>query len=465
MPTECTPDLFGFAPVEGREVVAAFDGGMISSDAGALLLAATDRAIGLMDRFAACFHDVRRQEWIEHEVVTLVGQRVFGIALGYEDLNDHDELRHDPLMAVLAGKLKARRKECAPVAGKSTLNRLELSRLEPTRYHKISHNPIAIKRLLVDQFLEAHERAPSEIILDLDATDDPVHGEQEGRFFHGYYDCYCYLPLYVFCGRHLLAAKLRSASIDAAAGAVDEVARIIAQIRLRWPHVRILVRADSGFAREELMAWCEANGVQFLFGLAQNDRLIAEIASELARAETKSRRTGKPARYFKDFRWTTRRSWSRERRVVAKAEFTGGEANPRFVVTSLKRAECKPRYLYERLYCARGEMENRIKECQLDLYADRTSAATMRANQLRLWFASMAYVLLCALRRIGLQHTPFANASCGTIRLKLLKIGALVRISVRRIKIAMASGCPAAPAWCGAAVRLNVAARARGSPA
>jgi hypothetical protein len=465
MLTECSADLFGFAPVEGREVVAAFDGGAITSDAGALLVGAADDAIELTKRFAACFHDTRRQHLIEHEVATLVGQRVFGIALGYEDINDHDELRHDPMMAVLAGKLEARREECAPVAGKSTLNRLELSRLEPTRYHKISHNPMAIKRLMVDLFLDAHDRPPNEIILDLDATDDPVHGEQEGRFFHGYYDCYCYLPLYVFCGRHLLAAKLRRASVDAAAGAVAEVARIVAQIRARWAHVRILLRADSGFAREELMAWCEANGVHFLFGLQKNDRLIAEIASELARAAAKSRRTGKPARYFKEFRWTTRRSWSRERRVVGKAEFTKNEANPRFVVTSLKRAECKPKYLYEKLYCARGEMENRIKECQLDLYADRTSTATMRANQLRLWFASMAYVLLCAVRRIGLHHTPFANATCGTIRLKLLKIGALVRVSVRRIKIAMASSCPAAAVWGDAAVRLNAAARARGSPA
>jgi Transposase DDE domain group 1 len=465
MTTDCSTDLFEFSAVEGREVVAGFDGGAITSDAGALLLGAADRAIGLIGRFAGCFHDERRPELIEHEVSTLVGQRVFGIALGYEDLNDHDELRHDPIMAVLASKLSARREECAPVAGKSTLNRLELSRLQPTRYHKISHNPTAIKRLLLDVFLEAHERPPSEIILDLDATDDPVHGEQEGRFFHGYYDCYCYLPLYVFCGHHLLASKLRSASMDAAAGAVEEVARIIAHIRQRWPRVRILVRADSGFAREELMAWCEANGVHFLFGLAKNDRLIARIVTELAAAKAKSLRTGKPARYFKDFRWKTRRSWSRKRRVVAKAEFTSGEANPRFVVTSLKRSECKARYLYEKLYCARGDMENRIKECQLDLYADRTSSATMRANQLRLWFASMAYVLLCAVRRIGLHHTPFAKASCGTIRLKLLKIGALVRISVRRIKIAMASGCPAAVTWGVAALRLNAAARARASPA
>src|SRR5438876_2076891 len=269
MPTECSADLFGFAPVEGREVVAAFDGGAITSDAGALLLGAADHAIGMMDRFAACFHDERCPELIEHDVATLVGQRVFGIALGYEDLNDHDELRHDPMMAVLAGKLEARREDCAPVAGKSTLNRLELSKLEPTRYHKISHNPVAIKTLLVELFLEAHERAPEQIILDLDATDDPVHGEQEGRFFHGYYDCYCYLPLYVFCGRDLLLAKLRRASVDAADGAIEEVARIVAHIRTECPRTRIVLRADSGFAREELMAWCEANAVHFLLGLAK----------------------------------------------------------------------------------------------------------------------------------------------------------------------------------------------------
>src|SRR5215831_122975 len=234
MPTECAPDFFAFEPVEGREVVAAFDAGAVTSDAGALLLGATDRVIKMMDRFAGCFHDERRQDLIEHKIVTLVGQRVFGIALGYEDLNDHDELRYDPLMAVLAGKLEARREDCAPVAGKSTLNRMELSRLQPTRYHKISHNPVAIKRLLVDLFLEAHDAAPNEIILDLDATDDPVHGDQEGRFFHAYYDCYCYLPLYIFCGRHLLVAKLRRANIDASAGSVEEIARVVGQIRSRW---------------------------------------------------------------------------------------------------------------------------------------------------------------------------------------------------------------------------------------
>jgi hypothetical protein len=465
MPTECSAECFDFGIVGGRPVEAAFDAGLVTSDAGALLLGATDRAIGMMDRFAACFHDERRQDLIEHEVATLVGQRVFGIALGYEDLNDHDELRHDPLMAVLAGKLEARREECAPVAGKSTLNRLELSKLEPTRYHKISHNPVAIKNLLVELFLEAHERPPRQIILDLDATDDPLHGEQEGRFFHGYYDCYCYLPLYVFCGRHLLVAKLRRADLDAAAGALEEVARLVARIRARWPRTRILLRADSGFARDDLMAWCEANDVDFLLGLAQNERLIAEIKGELDLVAARSRRTGRPERRFKTFMWMTRRTWSRKRRVVAKAECTQGEPNPRFVVTSLRRGECQAKHLYEKVYCARGDMENRIKECQLDLYADRTSAATMRANQLRLWFYSMAYVLLCALRRIGLHDSEFAQATCGTIRLKLLKIGALVRISVRRIKIAMASACPAAQDWGRAAIRLALAALARASPA
>ncbi len=442
MPTECSPDLFGFARVAGRAVVASFDGGTITSDAGALLLGATDRAIGLVDRFASCFRDARSSVLIEHAVRTLVGQRVFGLALGYEDLNDHDELRHDPMMAVLAGKLAARRRDCAPVAGKSTLNRLELSRPAPSRYHKISHDPAAIEGLFVDLFLDAHAKAPKQIILDLDATDDPLHGHQEGRFFHGYYDGYCYLPLYVFCGRHLLVSKLRRSNIDAAAGSVGEMARVIGQIRRRWPRVHILLRADSGFCREDLMVWCETHGVDYLFGLARNDRLTAEITAELAEAQTESERTGKPARRFKDFTWSTLKSWSRSRRIVAKAEWTGGDSNPRFVVTSLSRKEAEARYLYEKVYCARGEMENRIKECQLDLFADRTSSHTMRANQLRLWFASMAYVLITALRRIGLKHTQFAQATCGTIRLKLLKIGALVTTSVRRVKIAMASGCP-----------------------
>jgi Transposase DDE domain group 1 len=442
MQTECTAELFAFPPVENRQVVAAFDGGSITSDGGALLLGAADRAIGMIGRFAACFRDTRDQELIEHSVETLVLQRVVGIALGYEDLIDHDELRHDPVLATLSGKLTAKRSDCAPLAGKSTLNRLELSKPKPDRYHKISANGPAIERLLVDLFLEAHSKPPKNIILDLDATDDPLHGEQEGRFFHGYYDCYCYLPLYIFCGHHLLVSKLRRSNIDGSAGAVEEVERVVAQIRQCWPKVRILLRGDSGFAREALMVWCEANRVDYLFGLARNSRLEAILAPAMKQAVKVAKWTGRPARRFKDFWYTTLDSWDRERRVIGKAEWTKGEGNPRFVVTSLSRGEFGARYLYEKIYCARGDMENRIKECQLDLFADRTSAATMRANQLRLWFASLAYVLLCAIRRIGLAGTKFARSTCGTIRLKLLKIGGLVKLSVRRIKVAMTSSCP-----------------------
>jgi hypothetical protein len=455
MQTECSPALFDFAPVEGRAVVGDFGGGSITSDAGALLLGQADRVIKLVERFAGCFRDFRCEELIEHQVKTLVGQRVFAMALGYEDLSDHDELRHDPAMAVLAGKLKARREDCAPVAGKSTLNRLELSKKEPTRYHKIAHDEAAIEALFVELFLDSHKTAPDEIVLDLDATDDPLHGHQEGRFFHGYYDCYCYLPLYVFCGDQLLAAKLRPSSIDAAAGAIEEVARIVSQIRQRWEKVRIVLRADSGFAREELMGWCEENGVHYIFGLAKNIRLKTAIAEELGEAQKESKETGSPARRFKDLAWRTRRSWTKERRVIAKAEWTQGEENPRFIVTSLSQDDGDGRKLYEEIYCARGEMENRIKECQLDLFADRTSAATMQANQLRLWFASMAYVLLESTRRLALATTEFAKATCGTIRRKLLKIGALVTISVRRIRFAMASGCPYKTAFASAHRALN----------
>jgi hypothetical protein len=462
MATECSQDSFQFGTAEGRSVVGAFDGGVISSDGGALLLGATDKAIGLVRRFAACFSDARDANSIEHTVTTLVGQRLFAIALGYEDLNDHDELRHDPVMAVLAGKLRARRKRCAPVAGKSTLSRLEHAPQEgvafaPPRYHKISHDRDAIAELFVTLFLEAHSRPPKRIILDLDATDSALHGHQEGRFFHGFYDCYCYLPLYIFCGRHLLAAKLRRSNIDASAGAREEIARIVSQIRSRWPEAEIWLRADSGFAREELMAWCEENDVEYVFGLARNERLVAQIGPELKMAEREAKGTG-AARYFKEFMWETLESWSRKRRVIAKAEWTKGEANPRFIVTSLHRTKASAQALYEDIYCQRGDMENRIKECQGDLFADRTPAATMRANQLRLWFASMAYVLMCALRRIALAESDLARATCGTIRLKLLKIGAQITISVRRVKIALASSYPWQQTFALAHARLRHAA-------
>ena len=442
MQTQCNAVQFEFEAVEGRAVVAAFDGGAVSSDAGALLLSRLDRGIGLIERFAGCFDDRRDAGLIEHSVATLVGQRVLGIALGYEDLIDHDQLRQDPLWAAALGKLEPeRRGEWAPLAGKSTLNRLERSP-HSTRYHKIGHRAEAIEALFVELFLDAHAAAPERIVLDLDATDDPVHGEQEGRFFHGYYGHYCYLPLYIFCGKHLLVAKLRPSNIDGAAGSLEELEPVIRQIRARWPRVEIVLRADSGFARDGLMAWCEANGVDYVFGLAKNSRLEAEIKAELTEAKRLCEASAKPARVFKDFIYQTLDSWSAARRVIGKAEHLPAGANPRFIVTSLTVAQWEARALYEELYCARGEMENRIKEQQLDLFADRTSTATMKANQLRLWFASMAYVLLNRLREVALAGTELANATVGTIRLKLLKIGAWVKVSVRRVRIAMASGCP-----------------------
>jgi hypothetical protein len=443
MPTECSSEQVEFEGLGRRRVVAAFDGGAVTSDAGALLLRHTDRAIGLIERVAGCFQDGREQDQVVHTLPALVGQRIVGIALGYEDVNDHDQLRHDPVLALFAEKLEPKRADCAPLAGKSTLNRLEHAPLRADdRYHKIDHDRQALADLVVDLFVEAHERPPKQIVLDLDATDDPLHGQQEGRFFHGYYSCYCYLPLYVFCGRHLLAALLRPSNIDAAAGAVVEVARIVNRIRAAWPRVEIVLRADAGFARDELMTWCELNDIDYVFGLARNARLVAELEDDLAAAAAQHAETGQPARRFKEFSYATLDSWSCARRVIGKAEHLAKGTNPRFIVTSLPPSAIDGRVLYERIYCARGDMENRIKEQQLDLFADRTSAATMRANQLRLWFTSFAYVLLEALRRIGLRHTQFQDATCGTIRLKLLKLGARVTVSVRRIKVAIASACP-----------------------
>jgi len=459
MPTECSPDSFDFASLGSRKVTAAFDGGAITSNAGALLLREADRAIGLSRQAAACFTDGRRQDRIEHSVETLLAQRIHGIALGYEDLNDHDELRHDPVLGLVSGKSEARRADCAVLAGKSTLNRLEHApKTDDDRYRKLCMDEGAMKRLFVSLFLKGQPRPPKRIILDLDATDDPIHGDQEGRFFHGYYKCYCYLPLYIFCGRELLLAKLRPANIDASAGAKEEAAFIVAQIRESWPSVEIWLRADSGFCREELMAWCEAHGVHYVFGLARNPRLEASIADELAEAESKAKDSGKPERIFKELRYQTLNSWSRERRVVAKAEHLPKGKNPRFIVTSLTSEDVEAQELYEKIYCARGEMENRIKECQLDLFADRTSAASLNANQLRLWLASLAYALMTALRRLALQGTELAQATAGTIRLKLLKLGALVTVSVRRVKIAIASACPLKDAFVDAHRRLCPAA-------
>ena len=459
MLTDCNTSPLGFEGLGSRKVTASFDGGAITSNAGALLLRQTDRVIGLSRQAAACFRDARSQEDIEHTLETLVAQRVHGIALGYEDLNDHDTLRRDPVLGLISGKLEARRSNCAVLAGKSTLNRLEHApKADGDRYRKISVDGEAMKELFVSLFIQAKKTAPRRLILDLDATDDPVHGNQEDRFFHGYYKCYCYLPLYIFCGRELLLAKLRPANIDASAGSKEEIAWIVARLRQKWPDLEIWLRADSGFCREDLMAWCEANGVHYVFGLARNARLEAEIEGEQAEAEQRAANSGKAERIFKEFQYKTRQSWSCERRVVAKAEHLAKGPNPRFIVTSLTSKMAAARELYEKIYCARGEMENRIKECQLDLMADRTSTATLRANQLRLWFSSLAYVLVTALRRLALEGTELENATAGTIRLKLLKLGALVTVSVRRIRIAIASACPLRHVFATAQARLYAAA-------
>src|SRR5271170_7860373 len=445
MPTECTSKRFEFEAVARRAVVACFDGGDITSNAGALLLGQVDRGLGLTRRFAGCFTDRRDPRFVEHRVETLVGQRIFGLALGYEDLLDHDELRKDLTLAVLAGKLKpVLRSDCEALAGKSTLNRLEHTpERHGAKYHKIECDGAQVDALLVDVFLEAHDRAPREIVLDLDNSDIPLYGMQEGRFYHGHYDEYCYLPLYVFCGRDLLLARQRRANVGGSDGAVEEVARIIAQIRQTWPRVRITLRADSGFCNDELMSWCEANRVDYVFGLARNSRLEAALSDQLRQARQLCMSSGKPARVFRDFQYRTLESWSRTRRVVGKAEHTLEGSNPRFVVTSLKRTRVAydARALYEDLYCARGEAENRIGE-QFEMFADRASSATMAANQLRMSFSAMAYVLVDTLRRVGLRHSQFADAAVATIRLKLLKLGAQVRTSVRRIHFAIASGCP-----------------------
>lgn len=441
MTTECNQFVFRFHPQKRREIRAQFDGGAITSDGGGLLLREVEKRIGILRSFAACFTDYRDPELIEHRVEEMVAQRVYGLALGYEDLNDHEELRNDPLLAVLVEKGDPGNEA---LAGKSTLNRLELSKETASRkerYKKIVLDHGAVDRLLVDIFLQAHREAPQEIILDLDATDDPLHGKQEGYFFHGYYGHYCYLPLYIFCGEFLLCARLRSSNLDASAGSVEELQRIVEQVRSAWPAVRIVVRGDSGFCREELMAWCEANRVEYLLGLAKNDRLKTEIEKEMEEAKARYQETRRAARLFKEFVYQTRESWSRSRRVVAKAEHLEKGENPRFVVTSLSAEEWPAQALYEEHYCARGDMENRLKE-QLMLFSDRTSTHYLRSNQLRLYFSSLAYVLLQMLRRLGLEGTELAKAQCTTIRLKLLKIGALIRITVRKVWVSLAGGYP-----------------------
>jgi hypothetical protein len=435
--TECNQSEFGFEAHFSRRVVAGFDGGAMTSDAGGLLLRETDRRLNLLPRLSECFLDRRSPLLVKHSVAQMVAQRVYGLALGYEDVNDHEQLRQDPLLHVLAGKPEMDE----PLAGKSTLNRLELGDGTANRYKKITYWKDAIDALLVNIFLEAFDQEPEEIVLDLDTTDVQLHGGQEGRFFHGYYDEYCYLPLYIFCGEHILCVRLRQANIDAAAGSLHEVERVIGQIRAQWSDVRIILRADSGFCRAELMDWCEQQQkVDYVFGMARNERLRRILAPQLAEAAAEYTRTQKPARVFTEFlHTTTTGSWRKARRVIAKAEHIDGKENPRYIVTSLAAEAWPAQKLYEELYCARGDMENRIKE-QFHLFADRVS--TMRANQFRLYLSAMAYVLVSGLRRLGLKATELAQAQAATIRTKLFKIGALVRVSVRRVWLSMASSYP-----------------------
>jgi hypothetical protein len=439
-------------PLGRRQVVAAFDGGAVTSDAGGLLLREVEAKFGFVERFARCFTDHRDPDRVEHPLVDLLKQRVFGLCLGYEDLLDHDALRHDPLLAVLVGKPdptgQSRRNPAdrgKALAGKSTLNRLELTPVRAnsqSRYQKVAAHLDAMQAFLVDAFVQQYVAPPPRIILDLDTTDFALHGHQLGRFFHGYYDAYCYLPLYIFCGDHPLLALLRPADLDASTGALKHLARIVARIRQAWPGVQILVRGDSGFCREHLMAWCEQNGVDYLFGLAKNARLLAALAPELGQAAAAFAQAGQAARVFKDFTYRTRDSWSRERRVVGKAEHLAKGPNPRFVVTSLPAEAVAAQALYEEEYCGRGDMENRIKEQQLDLFAGRVSCGTMRANQVRLCLATVAYVVVRALRQFGLRGTELAQAQAGTIRGRLLKLGAVVRVSVRRVAVALSEAYP-----------------------
>lgn len=475
--TECNTQQMLFGQVGRRQTVAQFDGGWISSDGGALLLGEVERQTRIIEQFSGCFTDHRDPKRIEHPLAQLIGQRVLGLALGYEDLNDHDTLRHDPLLATVlgcsdplgAGRGRGSDKGKA-LAGKSTLNRVELTppgASQASRYKKVLFSIGAFDRMLADVFLDAEamrirkatrsarraaradqrgskRRHRQWIVLDIDATDDPTHGKQLGRYFHGYYDCYCYQPLYITSGEHVLFARLRPGNVDAARGAITAVGRVVQQIRERHPGAPILLRGDSGFCREPLMRWCEEHGVDYVLGLAKNKRLVRAIGKQLREAQVACEQTGEPARRFTDLDYRTQKSWSRCRRVVAKAEHLPGDRgqNPRFVVTSIDAEQITAQNLYEKTYCARGDMENRIKEQQLGLFADRTSCQSMRANQVRLAMSTVAYTLMAALRRLGLAGTSMQSAQCSTIRVRLLKIGARVRVTARRIWVSLSQSYP-----------------------
>jgi len=446
-----------FADLGPRKVVADFSGGHLSSDGGALLLRQLDRGLGVVRGLAACFRDARNPVFVEHQLEELLAQRVYGLALGYEDLNDHQELRRDPLLAVCAGKLdplaakRAERDQGKALAGAATLNRLELGNEKTSRCHKISHDPAQIPAHLLRCGVRSLAKETEEVILDFDASDDPLHGHQEGRFFHGYYRAYCYLPLFCFVGEIPLWAQLRTADRDASDGTIEALEQIVAEVRRRLPRARIIVRGDSGFCRESILAWCEENGIFYVVGLARNERLQELLEPALACARARHCLCGgSSSRVFAELRYQTLKTWSRERRVIGKAEVTPQGDNPRFIVTNLpaegfgpedgERFTAAP--LYEELYCGRGEMENQIKQLQLDLQANRMSTHHLGSNQLRLWLSTFAYLLLERLRTIGLAGTELARATLGTVRLRLLKVAAQVHVSVRRVQVRLASAYP-----------------------
>jgi len=484
--TECCQQTFGFQALGSRRVEADFSGGHLSSDGGVLLLRETDRHLGLCDKLARCFSDTRDERFVEHSLPVMVRQRVLGLALGYEDLNDHEQLRTDPLLAAacenpdLLGQSRRHEQDRGKaLAGKSTLNRLELGAVANStgKYRKIKADADAIRDLLLEEGVKAIPRKSRVIVLDFDATDDPIHGNQEGRFFHGYYRNYCYLPLYCFCGDIPLWSELRTSDRDGSQGTLDALQHIIPAIRKRLgDEVKIIIRGDSGFCRDELMTWIEEQaGVHYVLGLARNKRLEALLqptfqtlhashaaACEAARGE--GREEPHAARAFGEFSYQTKDSWSRARRVIGKAEILGEKQNPRFIVTDLtgdeEWAEDLPgltdgRALYEKFYCARGDMENRIKEQQLDLFADRTSTTPFAGNQLRLWFSTFAYLLVASLRGIALQGTVLAKATAGTIRLRLFKVAAMVVVSVRRVHVRLASAFPLQEIFRQASARLG----------
>lgn len=435
-----------------RGVESDFGGGHVSSDGGGLLLRELDTRLRFIERMGACFSDFRNPELIEHTLPELLRQRVFGLALGYEDLNDHEALSRDPLLATLVGKLdplghrRARHKDRGlPLASPSTLGRIERTRAdanEESRYEKVVCDFDALVELFVQIFTESYDSAPSTLTLDLDPSDVALHGQQEDRFFHGYYGQYCYLPMYLYCGEFPLAVKLRPSNIDGSLGTVEMLEPVVAQLRRRWPEVQIIIRGDSAFCRESLMAWCEAHGVDYVLGLARNSRLQSAIKKQMEKARREHLQIGHASRRFRDFRYRTRSSWSRSRRVIGKAEYLAKGENPRFVVTSLPARHYEKRYIYEELYCPRGEMENRIKEQQLDLFGDRASSHRFRGNEVRLWYSMAAHLLVVGLRRLALAGTELAKAQAATLRVKLLKIGAVVRVSVRRVFVQLSSAYP-----------------------